>query len=215
MRRFALVPLILAATAAPALAGTGPRADLAAGHLAIGGDPGAFCVDFGLDDRLTLGFDARDSELSTAWGGVGARATLRLLGARDGWNLAVGGRLSVPNSQAEALWDAQVKQLAGTVGYWGAASGYVLLSVPVTSWFMLRYPVGLTYYLGPGQNQGQTWSFGGMNWNPQDSRTMGVTTPEGSFYLPALQLLPEAAFKLWGLELTMFGGRVAGFRLAF
>lgn len=216
MRSHVLLPLLLIPLcAAPAQAGTGPRSDLEGGHLAIGADPSAFCVDLGLTDRLTIGVDGRDDASGTAWSGLGARATLRLLGKREGWNVALGGRLSVPTAQYDALWNAQVKDLAGTVGYWGAASGYVLFSLPITPWFMLRYPLGVTYYLGPGQNEGQTWSFGGMNWSPSDGRTTGLVTPAAAIYLPVLQALPEASFKLWGFEATLFGGSIAGFRLSF
>jgi hypothetical protein len=215
MRAPLWIPAIAAfvtVTAAPAWAGTGPRADLGAGHLGIGVDPGAFSLDMGLTNRLTLGVDARPGYDGTAWGGYGARATMRLFGHQDGWNLSVGGRVSVPNA---SLLDSTVRDVGTAVGNQGAVSGYLLLSMPLTNWFILRYPIGMTYYVGPGQNGGQAWTFGGANWSPNDGHTFGLTTPGTSVYLPALQLLPEAAFKFWGFEATLFGTSIAGFRMAF
>ncbi|HEY9897624.1 MAG TPA: hypothetical protein V6D00_00455 [Pantanalinema sp.] len=212
----ALLAAVLGACAAsPALAGTGPRSDITGGHWAVGVDKGAFSLDLGLSDHLTVGVDARSEDVGTAWSGVGAHATYRLIGKNDGWNLALGGRMSVPADQVAALADSRVRDVTGAVGYMGAASGYVLLSLPLTGWFVLRYPVGLTYYLGAGQNGGTPWAFGSDAWRPGDGRTASVTTPSSTVYFPALQFLPEAAFKLWGFEATLFGSSIAGIRLTF
>lgn len=218
-RTFALGALlsttVLLASALPALAGSGPRSDITAGHLGLGLDPGAFSVDLGLTDHLTLGVDARNYYPGTAWSGYGAHATLRLLGKNDGWNVAVGGRLSVPNSHMGELADTRVSALPGAVGSQAAATGYVLLSMPLTSWFILRYPIGLTYYVGAEQNGGMPWMFGTNSWSPDDGRTFTLHTPGSTIYLPVMQLLPEAAFKFWGLEATLFGNSIAGMRLTF
>ncbi|MBO9542098.1 hypothetical protein J7643_16040 [bacterium] len=220
MRRRNWITALLAAAlgvgvASPALAGTGPRSDITQGHWAVGFDKSAFSLDFGLNDHLTVGVGARAEDVGTAWSGVGAHATYRLIGKHDGWNLALGGRMSVPMDQYAALADSRVRDVTGAVGYMGAASGYVLLSMPLTSWFVLRYPVGLTYYLGAGQNNGTPWAFGSDSWRPDDGRTGSITTPGSTFYFPALQFLPEAAFKLWGFEATLFGTSIAGIRLTF
>jgi hypothetical protein len=201
--------------ASPAFAGTGPRSDITRGHWALGFDPGAFSCDLGLSDHLTLGVDARQDDVGTAWSGVGAHATFRLIGKHDGWNLALGGRMSVPVDQYAAMADEKVRDVSGTVGHMGAASGYLLLSLPLTSWFVLRYPIGLTYYLGAGQNDGTPWVFGSNAWRPNDGRTASLITPRSTFYFPALQFLPEAAFKVWGIEATLFGASIAGLRLTF
>lgn len=218
-RQFALGALLCATlllgSALPALAGSGPRSDITAGHLGLGFDPGAFSVDLGLTDHLTVGIDARDYYPGTAWSGLGAHATYRLIGKNDGWNLAVGGRLSVPNSHVDALGDSRVKELSGAVASQAAATGYVLLSLPLTNWFILRYPIGLTYYVGAERNGGQPWMFGSSSWAPNDGRTLTIQTPEHTIYLPVMQLLPEAAFKFWGLEATLFGNSIAGMRLTF
>lgn len=206
---------LLLGSALPALAGSGPRSDITAGHLGLGFDPGAFSVDLGLTDHLTVGVDARDYYPGTAWSGFGAHATYRLLGKHDGWNLAVGGRLSVPEAHAAALADSRVNELSGAVGSRGAATGYVLLSLPLTNWFILRYPIGLTYYVGAEENGGLPWMFGSSSWSPGDGRTFAIETPGHTIYLPVMQLLPEAAFKFWGLEATLFGNSIAGMRLTF
>ncbi|HEY9856552.1 MAG TPA: hypothetical protein V6D05_12495 [Stenomitos sp.] len=218
-RKFALGALLsttlVIGSALPALAGSGPRSDITAGHLGLGFDPGAFSVDLGLTDHLTLGVDARDYYPGTAWSGFGAHATYRLLGKNDGWNLAIGGRVSVPNSQVDALGDTRLNALPSTVGSMGTATGYVLLSLPLTNWFILRYPIGFTYYLGSEQNGGTPWMFGTSSWSPNDGRTVAIDTPSSTIYLPMMQLLPEAAFKFWGLEATLFGTSIAGMRLTF
>lgn len=200
---------------APATAGTVPRSDMTEGHFALGFDPGAFSCDVGMNDRLTFGLDCRDSYQGTAWSGLGTYATLRMLGKSDGWNLAIGGRLSIPNAMAGTFFDARLKDVPSTFGTLGAATGFLLFSVPVAPWFILRYPIGLTYYVGPAQNGGQSWSFGGLGWKPNDDKTLSVSTSDTSYYLPMLQFLPEAAFKFWGLELTLFGNSIAGCRLTF
>lgn len=64
-----------AGIAAPAFAGTGPRSDITGGHWAVGFDKGAFSLDLGLSDHLTLGVDAREQDVGSAWSGVGAHAT--------------------------------------------------------------------------------------------------------------------------------------------
>lgn len=210
-----LAAAIGAGAASPAFAGTGPRSDITAGHWAVGFDKGAFSVDLGLSDHLTIGVGARAEDRGTAWSGVGAHATYRLIGKHDGWNLALGGRYSVPTDQYAALMDSKVRDVTGTAGYMGAASGYVLLSLPLTNWFVLRYPIGLTYYLGAGQNGGTPWAFGTDSWRMDDDRTGSITTPGSTIYFPALQFLPEAAFKFWGFEATLFGASIAGIRMTF
>ncbi len=218
-RQFALGALLSATlflgSALPALAGSGPRSDITAGHLGIGVDPGAFSVDLGLTDHLTIGVDARDYYPGTAWSGFGVHATQRLIGKHDGWNLAIGGRLSVPNSHVDGLADSRVGDLPSTVGSQAAATGYLLLSLPLTNWFILRYPIGLTYFVGADRNGGLPWMFGSSSWAPNDGRTLTIETPDHTIYLPVMQLLPEAAFKFWGLEATLFGNSIAGMRLTF
>jgi len=207
--------VMLAGTALPALAGTGPRTDMRAGGLGLGFDPGAFSLDVGVGPNLIVGIDARDASAGTAWGGLGARATFRILGKADGWNLGVGGRLSIPNSDLGVLTDSRVKDVPTEFQNLGAASAYLLLSMPITSWFILRYPIGMTYYVGPNQNGGQAWTFGGAAWSPDDPRTMAFSSGGKDFYLPVLQLLPEAALKFGGFEATLFGTSIAGIRLTF
>lgn len=207
--------MLLAGTALPAAAGTGPRTDIGAGHLGLGFDPGAFSLDLGISPSLIVGVDARESTEGTAWGGIGARATLRLLGNADGWNLGLGGRLSIPGQSFDALTDSRVKDVPSTFQNMGAASAYVLLSMPITPWFIMRYPIGMTYYVGPEQNGGQAWTFGGASWAPGDPRTMSFSSGGRDFYLPVLQFLPETALKLGGFEATLFGTSIAGIRLTF
>lgn len=218
-RQFALGALLsstlLLGSALPALAGSGPRSDITAGHLGLGFDPGAFSVDLGLTDHLTLGVDARDYYPGTAWSGYGVHATYRLLGKNDGWNLAVGGRMSVPNSHVVAMSDTPVGELDSAVASQAAATGYLLLSLPLTNWFILRYPIGFTYYVGADRNGGIPWMFGSSSWSPNDGRTLTIQTPSSTIYVPVMQLLPEAAFKFWGLEATLFGNSIAGMRLTF
>ena len=207
--------LLIAGTAMPAAAGTGPRTDMGAGNLALGFDPGAFSVDFGISPSLNIGVDSRENSAGTAWGGIGARATLRILGPADGWNLGVGGRLSVPTGDTSKLADSAVKDVPATFQHLGAASAYLLVSMPITTWFIMRYPIGMTYYVGANQNGGQAWTFGGSTWSPDDSRTMAFSSGGKDFYLPALQLLPEMALKLGGFEATLFGTSIAGVRMRF
>lgn len=210
-----LAATMFGATALPAAAGTGPRSDMRAGSFALGFDPGAVSVDLGLTNRLTVGVDARDSYAGPAWSGIGARATYRLLGKADGWNLGIGGRLSVPSSHYDALVESRVRDIASSYQAMGAASAYLILSMPLTPWFIMRYPIGMTYYVGPNQNGGQAWTFGSSNWSPDDDRTAQIDTGTQTVYFPILQLLPETAFKLWGFEATLFGGSIAGMRLTF
>ncbi len=207
--------MLIAGAAMPAAAGTGPRTDMGAGNLGIGFDPGAFSVDLGISPNLIIGVDARDSKAGTAWGGIGARATLRLLGDADGWNLGVGGRLSIPTGDYGKLMDSQVKNVPDAFQNMGAASAYVLLSLPITPWFIMRYPIGMTYYVGPNQNGGQAWTFGGASWAPGDARTASFSAGNQDFYLPMLQFLPETALKFGGFEATLFGTSIAGIRMTF
>lgn len=206
---------LMAASALPAMAGTGPRTDMRAGNLAFGFDPGAVSIDLGISPNLNIGVDSRDNTAGTAWGGVGARATLRILGNADGWNLGVGGRFSVPSGDYGKLIDSAVKDVPTTFQHLGAASAYVLVSMPITPWFILRYPIGMTYYVGANQNGGQAWTFGGATWSPGDSRTMAFSSGGKDFYLPVLQLLPETALKFGGFEATLFGTSIAGVRMTF
>ena len=206
---------LIAGAALPAAAGTGPRTDMGAGNLAFGFDPGAVSIDLGLSPTLNLGGDSRENAAGTAWSGVGARATLRILGPADGWNLGIGGRLSVPSGDTSKLVDAAVKDVPSAFQHLGAASAYILVSMPITPWFIMRYPIGMTYYVGPNQNSGRAWTFGGSTWSPDDARTMSFSSGGKEFYLPALQLLPEMALKLGGFEATLFGTSIAGVRMTF
>jgi hypothetical protein len=210
-----LTGTLLVGSALPAAAGTGPRTDIGAGHLGLGFDPGAFSLDLGISPNLIVGVDARESTEGTAWGGIGARATLRLLGNADGWNLGLGGRLSIPSTDFDALTDSRVKDVGTAFQNMGAASAYVLLSMPITPWFIMRYPIGMTYYVGPDQNGGQAWTFGSGSWSPNDPRTMAFSSGGKDFYLPVLQFLPETALKFGGFEATLFGSSIAGIRLTF
>lgn len=125
----------------------------------------------------------------------------------------VQGRLGQTN--IGLLGDSRVKDVPAELQNAGAASAYLLLSMPITSWFIVRYPIGMTYYVGPNQNGGQAWTFGGATWSPNDARTTAVSTGDQNIYLPVLQLLPEAAFKLGGFEATLFGTSIAGVRFTF
>ena len=206
---------LIVGMALPAAAGTGPRTDMGAGNLALGFDPSAVSIDLGLSPTLNIGLDSRDNAAGTAWGGVGARATLRILGNADGWNLGIGGRLSMPSGDTSKLADSAVKDVPATFQHLGAASAYLLVSMPITPWFIMRYPIGMTYYVGANQNGGQAWTFGGSSWSPDDSRTMSFSSGGKDFYLPVMQLLPEMALKLGGFEATLFGTSIAGVRLTF
>lgn len=207
--------VLMGLVAAPAMAGTGPRADMRAGSLSFGLDPGAVSIDLGLTPNLVIGVDSRSSSASTAWGGVGARATMRVLGRADGWNLGIGGRLSIPSKDYVALVDSRVKDVPSAFENLGAASAYVLVTMPVTPWFVMRYPIGMTYYVGPNQNGGQAWTFGGTSWSANDARSTSFMAGDKEFHLPLLQLLPETALRFGGFEATLFGTSIAGVRMTF
>ncbi len=207
--------MLITGAALPAAAGTGPRADLNSGNIGVGFDPGAFSVDLGIGPNLSIGVDGRESGASTAWGGLGARATLRVLGKADSCNFGVGGRLSLPGGNYGAINDFSLRDVPSSFKNTGAASAFMLVSMPITPWFILRYPIGMTFFVGPGQNGGQAWTFGGANWSPEDSRTLSLSAGDKNFYLPLLQFLPEAAFKFGGFEATLFGSSLAGFRRTY